>query len=521
VLPVGLLLAVYALNQVVSTTDAYVLIPSDGLGDRYRGGSLWSIGSANDESAAMVIAAVQNDTDVVISNIPVPGGERTSISFTLQAGQTFSYRDPGTRDAADLRLRNMSGRLITANRPIAVFSGNERVRTPLARHFPPVFSGDDEILVGPIPGSNTDHAVSQLVPTRGWGTEFVTMRYPRTNAQGDLVLIVADTDETEVMIDGELATTLDAGEFEVFRVFPKPDVDTFAGGVIRTSEPAQLFQYLTIGTYDLAGPAITGTPGDPAMAVLPPTEQFLGSYLLAPVSPVFQFHAVNVIIPTGAVSSFRINGVAADGSGGVGSIATGATFRPIGDSGFSGASIRLLDATLGYQFTANHDFGVFLYGARNADGYATPGGFAIRDLDAARAAADASPVLSGVQVVCEQDPGQACGSIACRVSGGDPGIDILWRASVGDEAIGGAGVTLDAAGDGSFSFVPSRALVGSVVDIELVEWGAFDAATVSGCIPSGVPAGEGSVPMPLVLLLAVLVSVGAAVLLGRRALAVG
>jgi hypothetical protein len=45
--------------------------------------------------------------------------------------------------------------------------------------------------------------------------------------------------------------------------------------------------------------------------------------------------------------------------------------------------------------------------------------------------------------------------------------------------------------------------------------------TVGGPVPASVPAGEGSVPMPLALLLAALVSVGGAVLVGRRALAIG
>ena len=45
--------------------------------------------------------------------------------------------------------------------------------------------------------------------------------------------------------------------------------------------------------------------------------------------------------------------------------------------------------------------------------------------------------------------------------------------------------------------------------------------TVGGPVPASVPAGEGGVPMPLALLLAALLSAGGAVLVGRRALAVG
>lgn len=45
--------------------------------------------------------------------------------------------------------------------------------------------------------------------------------------------------------------------------------------------------------------------------------------------------------------------------------------------------------------------------------------------------------------------------------------------------------------------------------------------TVGGPVPTGVPAGEGPVPMPLALLLAALVAVAGAVLVGRRTLEVG
>jgi hypothetical protein len=45
--------------------------------------------------------------------------------------------------------------------------------------------------------------------------------------------------------------------------------------------------------------------------------------------------------------------------------------------------------------------------------------------------------------------------------------------------------------------------------------------TVGGPVPASVPAGEGGVPMPLALLLAAIASVAGAVLVGRRALAIG
>jgi hypothetical protein len=489
--------AAYGLNIASTSTDAFVMVPATALGQRYRGAGLWSIGTGNDASAAMVVAATRNDTEVTVSDFPVVGGGETSVTITLQAGQTFSYREPGTRNDANRRLNTMSGRLITSTKPVAVFSGNERTRMPSAREFPGSLA-----LVGSNPVGNTDHAVSQLVPTSGWGSEFVAVRFPRTNPQGDIVLIVADTDGTEVSIDGERVATLDAGEFEHIRVMPKPTSGTFASAVIQTSHPAQVFHFMGPGTYAI-GPYLSGSgDGDPSMAMLPPVEQFLRDYTLTPVSTLFTLHAVNVVIPTSAVPSFRINGVALDADGGIAGLVSDATFAPIGTSGFSGAQIRLLDASLAYRFTADQDFGVFLYGARNADGYATPGGFAVRNLDAVRAAAANPPaVVRGVRVACEADPLETCLAATCNISGGDPGIDILWRASTDGVAFAGEGVRLDEAGRGSFTFSPSGVPIGGIVDVELVEWGASDSFTVTGCIPRSVPAGEGgAVPGWLVVL---------------------
>jgi hypothetical protein len=482
-------IAAYALNQTNSTTDAYVLIPTNGLGERYRAASLWSIGSVSDDAAAVVIAAVRNDTEVIISDIPVPGGGTTELSVTLQAGETFSYREPGLRDLDDPRLRNMSGRLITADRPIAVFSGNERTRHPSVREVPPVLLAGEEVLVAPSPVGATDHAVSQLAPTSAWGTEFVTVRYPRNETQGDLVLIVADVAGTEVVIDGVTATTLDAGEFEVFRVLPKPSGGTFAGGVIQTSQPAQVVQYLLQGAYF----GFSNT-GDPSMALVVPSEQYLRDYSLTPVSSVFDFHGVNVVIPTAQVPSFRVNGSAPGGDGLIAGVVSGATFTPIGTTRFSGAQIRLLDATLAYRFTADVGFGVFLYGGRSNDGYATPGGFAIRDLEAVRTVGGSTAPAAGPAVVCALDPTSACSAVSCVVTGGDPGIEILWRATADAVVLAEAGVALDSTGSGSFAFLARGVPIGTTVDVELVEWAASDSLALTGCVPTGIPAGEGGSP---------------------------
>jgi len=96
-------------------------------------------------------------------------------------------------------------------------------------------------------------------------------------------------------------------------------------------------------------------------------------------------------------------------------------------------------------------------------------------------------------VGCEPMPAAAGATVTCTVTGGDPGIDILWRASY-NPVFAEAGVTLGADGSGTFSFVVPAAARGEEVMVELVEWtspmslGVADGVTL---VPTSIPAGEG------------------------------
>ena len=81
------------------------------------------------------------------------------------------------------------------------------------------------------------------------------------------------------------------------------------------------------------------------------------------------------------------------------------------------------------------------------------------------------------------------GSVTCSVTGGDAGIDILWRAAYNPVFVE-AGVTLDGSGSGEFSFTVPAAAVGEELTVELVEWLApVSLGVVGGPVPSSVPSG--------------------------------
>jgi hypothetical protein len=128
-----------------------------------------------------------------------------------------------------------------------------------------------------------------------------------------------------------------------------------------------------------------------------------------------------------------------------------------------------------------------------------------------------APAAVPPSLVCTPDPVAPGGTVTCTVTGGDPDIDILWNASYSG-VFAGAGVTLDGAGQGQFSFVAPCAAAGQAVSVELVEWTRPMAVAVTdgacGPIPTRVPAGEGPTRAVAVLSLLALFSTAAVSSLG-------
>ena len=107
-----------------------------------------------------------------------------------------------------------------------------------------------------------------------------------------------------------------------------------------------------------------------------------------------------------------------------------------------------------------------------------------------------------VSVSCVPLPLAVGASVTCTVSGGDPEIDILWRAAY-NPVFAEAGVALDATGSGAFSFVVPAAALGQEVTVELVEWlTPVSLGVVGGPVPGSIPAGGGPVPVWSLVLVA-------------------
>ena len=100
-------------------------------------------------------------------------------------------------------------------------------------------------------------------------------------------------------------------------------------------------------------------------------------------------------------------------------------------------------------------------------------------------------------LTCTPDPVTVGAPVTCQVSGGDPDIDILWRASAAATTTASAGVTLDGTGRATFTFPAPAAALGERVTVDLVEWDASDTVDVTGPTPTSVPSGDGPSQAPL------------------------
>jgi hypothetical protein len=319
--------AVYGLNKRTGTTDGFVALPTDALGTRYRVTSL--TGGTITTSGQFGVLATRDATTVTLGNDTV---------VTLQAGELYTVTD-----------QDATGLLVTASAPVALFVGHQ---------------------CSNLPGGACDHLVAQAPPTSAWGTDFVAIRFANEAtgtdaAAGELFRIVADEDSTVVSLNGTVIAELDAGEFHQGRYLARASTSSpmVVGGRFTANRPVLISHFMRQGTYRV-DPGTT-TTGDPSMYLVPPTAQFRDSYTVATMASGFVFNAVNVVIPTAAIDTFRLNGTARPAE----------DFTPIGDTGYSGAQLRIEPGT--YTLSADEGFSIVLYGANSVDSYATVGGMSL------------------------------------------------------------------------------------------------------------------------------------------------
>jgi len=178
----------------------------------------------------------------------------------------------------------------------------------------------------------------------------------------DYFRIVAPVDSTVISLDGTVVATIQAGSFYEFTSEQPVQV--------QTTNPVLLAQY-AISATDTNGNfgGAEYVPWDPAMMIIPPTQQFMDNYTFANcIDTAFLFSYVNIVIPDAAVPTLMMDNQP-----------IAQPFTSIPGSGYSYAQVR--DSQGSHHVEANKPFGIYVYGYGRADSYANTGGSAFRVLN--------------------------------------------------------------------------------------------------------------------------------------------
>lgn len=352
-------IAVYGLNRRFQTTDTYLAHPVNVLGNSYRAmGYAWL---QNDLLSQMAVIATENETRVTITpSARTQRGKPAGKPFDIKLNKGDVYQiipkyDPGTKS-------DLTGTLVEADKPVAVFSGHNCAYVPDPR----------------VKACNL--LVEQLPALRSWGRQFFVGTL--AGRSSSVIRVLASEDSTQVFENNRLVATLKAGEFY-------ENKNQTQHTMVTSNRPVLVAQFSK--GFDNGDDV-----GDPMMIIVAPTEQFLAGYRFATPVRGSWHHYINLIVPTRTLDSLRLDGIPIERT----------LFRPFGLSVYSIAQVEVSYGT--HVITGSEPFGLYSYGFgyddAAYDAYGNGGGQSMEqviqypDTLAPSMSVSYSPVLSRVMI---------------------------------------------------------------------------------------------------------------------------
>lgn len=214
----------------VTSRDASLVIPTRFLGKEY----IVQTYPEDVYSTQFAIIATENNTNVTINpTYDTDGGKTKGTEFTvaLNKGQAYLVASKRREEGSTDYLVDLSGTTICADRPVAVFNGNQQIGIPNKE------------------GYSQDFMVEQAIPLSYWGTEFYLSGLTNTKLNRTYVTAMENGTNVTVTIYNavtgattNLPFTLNRGE-----TLPKIDLndDTRKEVVIKADKPLTCFVYLS------------------------------------------------------------------------------------------------------------------------------------------------------------------------------------------------------------------------------------------------------------------------------------
>ncbi len=305
-------IAVYGLNSRYQTTDTFMGLPITALGTVYRVMGYTKL--ASDLLSHFSIVATEDGTTVTITPTTATGsGRPKDRPFTVQLRQGDVYTVSALWQS--IGPCDLTGTLVMANKPVAVFSGHQCAYVP-----PKVKS--------------CNHLIEQLPPVTAMGKHYYLGQLKERSKY--TFRVVASEDQTRVFKNSKLVAVLKAGEFyEELNV--TDHIQVTADKPILVAQFAQGFEN-------------GDNVGDPMMILVSPTQQFMNNYRFAtPINGEWH-HYINVVAPTESIKDVRLNGRRVESS----------LFKRLGDSRYSIAQVQIPYGT--HVIRSEEPFGLYSYG---------------------------------------------------------------------------------------------------------------------------------------------------------------
>ena len=368
---------VYQFNVFANaySNDASLLLPTNALGKLYRvigwgAGhpiplSFPGLGLIIDRSYVTVVGTRPNTEVKVQPSWRIKGNP--PVAATLAGGLItatigpFDVLNLETDDATfqdDAKtMADLSGTVVQANQPVAVFSGVETTSAPGGVVDIPKFGGWQD-------GDTCclDHLEDQMFPMEAVGKNYVIPRSPVRSTSGyrepDVIRFVG------VAEDAVVTTNLPA-PYDTFTIKPGEVKTTWTqDNFVATSDKPVMIGQILISNQYVDGPYI----GDPSLTVMPPVEQFRKEYVILQPTGWDKSYIV-IASPVGSSITLDNNSTAS------------CTTEPAGTvEGLTYEARRCQLSPGVHRLSGDQAFGIVAYGYGSAGSYAFAGGADVKQV---------------------------------------------------------------------------------------------------------------------------------------------
>ena len=367
-----------------TSRDATLLLPVRMLGKEYV------VQTFPEDILSTEFAVVATEDNTCVTIVPASATYQGSTAETplqrvLNRGEAFMVASTTYNDANG-EIIDMSGSRICADKPVAVFNGNEGTKIPLVQAY------------------FQDHTFEQVQPVKGWGTDFYLGL--GSSVKDNRFYITAMQDGTTVTVTrsgtSSMTNTYTLDAFQSSRNAQDKPLSVqlnamLSNAYIHSDKPILVYDYLTCGAQnqtselDGDGNLIVGNWGNPANAQLPAWSSrvqdmtFFTRQIPNEQEDVVQRNYVQVLTRTAETALLTLDGAV-----------PAAAWTPFGaDNSMSYANIEL--ATYGYHHisTTGEGFVGIVYGLNSdAEAYMYTLGYRpVPGIDSLFISDPASPVM--------------------------------------------------------------------------------------------------------------------------------